>query len=177
MSITHSSRRRLVAVFCGGFCGTLARYVLSTLLQGWLGKAWPYDILLINITGALILAFVTNLADATLLIGPARRLFINVGFLGAYTTFSSFALGDVLLFSNGHWLPAFLYLFASIMGGILAVLCGDWLGQRFTLLMSRPIAQPETLSSLSASYQALSTADNTSNDNLDSQATSASPPL
>ncbi len=76
-----------------------------------------------------MLAFVTTLADASVLIGPTRRLLINVGFLGAYTTFSSLALGDVLLFANGRWLLALLYLVLSIMGGIIAVLAGDTLGQ------------------------------------------------
>jgi protein CrcB len=141
MSTTLSPRRRLIAVFCGGFCGTLVRYALSMFMQGWLGKGWPYDILLINVTGALILAFVTTLADATFLVGPTRRLFINVGLLGAYTTFSSFALGDVLLFANGHWLPALLYLVISIGGGVLAVVCGDWLGQCFIDKAKRPGAR------------------------------------
>lgn len=89
---TLSTRRRRLAVFCGGFLGTVARYLLSGLIQAGLGKAWPYDILLINITGAFLLACITSLADATFLIGPTRRLFINVGFLGAYTTFSSLSL-------------------------------------------------------------------------------------
>ncbi len=125
-----TARRRLFAVMSGGFLGAIARYLLSLLVQSHLGKAWPYDILLINITGALVLAFVTALADATFLIGPTRRLFINVGFLGAYTTFSSLALGSILLFAAGHWLPALLYLFLSLIGGVLAVLVGDWLGQQ-----------------------------------------------
>ena len=76
-----------------------------------------------------MLAFITTLADASVLIGPTRRLVINVGFLGAYTTFSSLALGDVLLFANGRWLLALLYLFLSIVGGIVAVLAGDVLGR------------------------------------------------
>src|SRR5947199_5585932 len=124
-----SARRRIFAVLCGGFCGTITRFALSTLISGWLGKGWPYDILLINVTGALLLAFVTVLADATFLVGPTRRLFINVGFLGAYTTFSSLALGDILLFGGNRWLPAMLYLILSIFGGVLAVQLGDWLGQ------------------------------------------------
>src|SRR5437588_9532727 len=110
MSTSLSARRRLFAVLSGGFCGTITRYLLSMLIQGWLGKSWPYDILFINITGAFILALVTTLADATVLIGPTRRLLINVGFLGAYTTFSSLALGDVLLFTKDQWLLALLYL-------------------------------------------------------------------
>jgi CrcB protein len=129
VSHTLSLRRQLSAVLCGGFCGTITRYWLSQLIQGHLGKGWPYDIFLINITGALLLAFITTLADATFLIGPTRRLFINVGFLGAYTTFSSFALGDVQLATAGHWFSALSYVFMSLVVGILAVWCGHVLGQ------------------------------------------------
>jgi hypothetical protein len=71
---------------------------------------------------------VTTLADGTFLVGPTRRLFITVGFLGAYTTFSSLALNSDLLVKSGEWLPAFLYLVLSIIGGVLAVLLGDWMG-------------------------------------------------
>jgi len=129
VSHTLSLRRQLSAVLCGGFCGTITRNWLSQLIQGHLGKGWPYDIFLINITGALLLAFITTLADATFLIGPTRRLFINVGFLGAYTTFSSFALGDVQLATAGHWFSALSYVFMSLAVGILAVWSGDALGQ------------------------------------------------
>ncbi|HEU5376273.1 MAG TPA: CrcB family protein [Ktedonobacteraceae bacterium] len=125
-----SLHRRVLAVLAGGFLGTLARYGLSMVLQGWLGKAWPYDILLINLTGACVLALLTTLADAALLIGPTRRLLLTTGLLGAYTTFSSLALGDVLLFSQGSWLPALLYLLLSLPGGLCVVLLGDWLGQK-----------------------------------------------
>lgn len=128
MATKLSLPRRLLAVFSGGFFGTIVRYLLSTLIQAHLGKSWPYDILIINITGAFVLACITTLADAAVLIGPTRRLVINVGFLGAYTTFSSLALGDVLLFANGRWPLALLYLASSLMGGIGAVLAGDVVG-------------------------------------------------
>ena len=122
--------RRVSAVLIGGFCGTITRYLLSILIQSWFGKALPYDIFLINITGAFILAFVTTLADAIFLIGPTRRLFINVGFLGAYTTFSSLALGDVQLLSHSQEIYALLYFLLSLFGGVLAVMLGNWLGQK-----------------------------------------------
>ena len=124
-----SGQRRMVAVLFGGFCGTLARYLLSTFLQMSLGKSWPYDIFLINITGALLFAFVTTLAEAAMWIGPTRRMFLTVGCLGAYTTFSSLALGDVLLFGDGRWFPALLYLLGSTIGGLGAILLGEKLGQ------------------------------------------------
>lgn len=129
MAQTLSARRRILAVVGGGFCGTILRVLLSALIQSKLGKGWPYDILTINVTGAFLLAFLTTLADATMLIGPTRRLFLNVGLLGAYTTFSSLALGDFLLIAGGHWLPALGYLVFSGLGGIAAILLGNLLGQ------------------------------------------------
>ncbi len=136
---TLSARRRIVAVVYGGFCGTVLRYLLSLVIQAWLGKGWPSDILLINITGAFLLALITTFADATFLVGPTRRLFINVGFLGAYTTFSSFALGDILLVAGHEWLPAFLYLILSLLGGMGAVVVGDLVGQRIIRLAQRSV--------------------------------------
>lgn len=132
-----SATRRLTAVFFGGFLGAITRYLLSLLIQGYFGKNWPFDILFINLTGALILSFVTTLADAALYIGPTRRLFINVGFLGAYTTFSSLALGDVLLLTKGSIVAALLYLILSFVGGFIVVLLGDWLAQRLIQRVKR----------------------------------------
>jgi CrcB protein len=128
MAQTLSTRRRLLAVLGGGFLGAIARACLSPYIQAYLGKDWPYDILLINLTGAFLLACLTTLADATILLGPTRRLFINVGFLGAYTTFSSLMLGDMTLLFAGKSLLALLYLIASIAGGLLAIVLGDLLG-------------------------------------------------
>jgi fluoride exporter len=143
-----SLRRRILAVLCGGFLGTLARYFLSMLVQGWSGKGWPYDILLINLTGALLLALVSTLADETFLVGPTQRLFINTGFMGAYTTFSSLALGDVLLFSKGALFPALLYLVLSLLGGPGMVLLGDRVGkmlvQRFRRSRPGAVSSPVT---------------------------------
>jgi CrcB protein len=144
MNKALSTPHLLLAVLCGGFLGTITRYLLSIAIQGIVGKGWPYDILLINLTGAFALAFVTTLADATLLVGLTRRLFINVGFMGAYTTFSSLALGDLLLFAAGNWLPALLYLFLSLVGGGLAVLAGDFFGKRFVAAARRTPAAEST---------------------------------
>ncbi len=151
MASSLSFPRRLLAVFSGGFFGTIVRYLLSILIQTHLGKGWPYDILTINITGAFVLAFVTTLADAALLIGPTRRLVINVGFLGAYTTFSSLALGDVLLFANGRWLLALLYLFLSIGGGIVAVIAGDVIGNWCIKLVKNRL-RPQAVQAITEDY-------------------------
>src|SRR4029077_11422640 len=61
MANTLSLRRRFLAVLGGGFVGTITRDLLSQAIQGWLGKGWPFDILAINLTGALVFALVTVL--------------------------------------------------------------------------------------------------------------------
>lgn len=137
-----SARRRILTVFSGGFLGTLARYLLSITIQSWLGKSWPYDILIINLSGALLLALVTMLAEATGLVGPTRRLLINTGFMGAYTTFSSLALGDILLFTQGQLLPALLYLALSLFGGVCAILAGEYLGRSLVKLIHSANGHP-----------------------------------
>ncbi len=148
-------RRSILAVLAGGFCGTLARFLLSTVIQGAFGKQWPYDILFINLSGALALALITVLADATVLIGPTRRLFLTVGFLGAYTTFSSLTLGAVLLLTSGRWLAGLLYLLASAGGGVLAILVGDWLGRGCLRLLQRRRRGPhKTASAVEAGARA-----------------------
>jgi CrcB protein len=128
-SHTLSTRRRLLAVLAGGFLGTLVRAGLGLLFQSWWGNGWPVDILLINVSGALLLALVTILADATFLVGPTRRLFLTTGLLGAYTTFSSLALGEVLLLGRAAWLAALGYVALSLLGGMVAVLVGSRAGQ------------------------------------------------
>ncbi|GCE28166.1 putative fluoride ion transporter CrcB 2 [Dictyobacter alpinus] len=130
--------QRILLVFAGGFLGTITRYLLSQAIQGAWGKSWPYDIFLINITGAFILALLSTLADATLFIGPRLRLLLNVGFLGAYTTFSTLALGDITLLTNQQLIPALLYLICSLGGGLIAVLLGQLAGLWLIRLKKRP---------------------------------------
>ena len=170
MATTLSRRRQLLAVAVGGFFGTISRYWLSIGIQSALGKGWPYDIFIINITGAFVLSFVTTLADATFLVGPTRRLFINVGFLGAYTTFSTFALGDVLLAIHGNWLSALLYVVVSLLGGIVAVILADLLGQWVVARARRPRNVPKPVSAtLAEATEAFLHPEQNNEDHLDIQ--------
>ena len=164
-----STRRRFMAVLCGGFLGAVARYLLSGAIQAELGKGWPYDILFINLTGALILAFVTPLADATLFIGPTRRLFLTVGFIGAYTTFSSLELGDVLFFTVDRWIAALLYMVISVIGGVFAVLLGNWLGQWCINKTSRSTHRTKTTRQLTGMLSGLPSDEARDDTSLDMQ--------
>ncbi|HET8841438.1 MAG TPA: CrcB family protein, partial [Ktedonobacteraceae bacterium] len=88
---------------------------------------------------------VNSLADAALLVGPTRRLFLTTGFMGAYTTFSSLALGNVLLFRKGEIIPALLYLLLSLLGGLGMIVLGNRLGQ-YTITSLRGTHRSEVLS-------------------------------
>src|SRR5579863_6577161 len=103
----YGCMRRVVLVFAGGFCGTLARYLLSApllaLARLWLpgGASFPYDILTINVTGALALGLLFGLVERGSRVSPDVRLTVGTGFLGAYTTFSSFVVGGDILLRGG----------------------------------------------------------------------------
>ena len=127
--------RRLALVFAGGFCGTLARYLLSApllalfaaLLPRFGHGAMPYDILAINLTGALALGLLYGLFERGVALPPDLRLVVGTGFLGAYTTFSSFVYGGDKLLLGGALLPGMLYLLGSVALGVAAAHCGHLL--------------------------------------------------
>jgi CrcB protein len=117
-------------VLAGGVAGTLARVAISLTLGHRLDRGLPWDIALINVSGALLIGALAGWRD------PASRaheliwLAVAVGFLGAYTTFSSFALGIVSLTASGQTLLGLLYLSGSVALGLVAVEIGLWLGRR-----------------------------------------------
>jgi CrcB protein len=119
-----------------GALGAAARYGLTILIQGWLGgrgaqstivsvlgSTFPLGTLVINVSGALLLALLTALTFAGA-VSPELRLVLGTGFLGAYTTFSTFELESEGLLARGEWLPAAIYILGNLLLGFLAVLAG-----------------------------------------------------
>ncbi len=105
----------------GGMAGALARYGVDRI---WAGSAFPWGILIINLSGALALGFFLELAVERSILKPQWRLAIATGFLGAYTTFSTL-MGDVLrLLQEGRLILALIDLGGSILLGLVAA----WLG-------------------------------------------------
>ena len=113
----------------GGFLGANARFLVSSWAARLLGANFPYGTLLANISGSFLLGVtLAVLHDRGLLESPQRQFFV-VGFLGAYTTFSTFAYESLQLFQNGSALLAGLNIVGSIVVGLLAVVGGFWLGR------------------------------------------------
>jgi CrcB protein len=120
---------KVLLISTGAVLGANARYWLGDwAAQKW-GSAFPYGTFLINVTGSLLLGLFMTLATERLLLDPRWRLFFAVGFLGAYTTFSTFTLESFNLFYSGQWLPGLFNFLGSTLAGLAAVGLGVFLGK------------------------------------------------
>ena len=122
---------RVFWVGLGGFVGANARFWIGTWVQQRMGTAFPWGTFVINITGSFILGlFVTLLTER---IAPDRaeplRLLIAVGFVGAYTTFSTFEYETFGLVQTSSLLRAFANALGSLVAGFVAVWLGVGLGR------------------------------------------------
>ena len=114
----------LMAIAVGGALGSLSRYFLATKVYGWLGIAFPYGTLVVNLVGCFLLGMVVALVENRGLFGPALRSFLTVGFLGGLTTFSTFVYETWGLVDSGDLLRPVLYLAVSCIGGLLCLTLG-----------------------------------------------------
>lgn len=117
----------LIAV--GGASGALARYILGGIINNKLGPGFPYGTLVINISGSFILGLFMTLGTERFLISPNWRLLIAIGFLGAYTTFSTFSYETMTLLADGSIMRAGLNVVASVFIGLLACWVGILIGR------------------------------------------------
>jgi len=116
---------KILLIGAGGFVGAIIRYWVGSYIQDLSkGATFPYATLLINVTGCLVIGYLARLTLHNVL-SLEMRLLLITGFLGAYTTFSTFGNETVLLMQSNNSLLAYMYIAASIILGLGAV----WLGQ------------------------------------------------
>ena len=113
----------LLIVMLGGALGAGARHLTGKLMLDWLGPNYPWGTLTVNLVGGLLMGLLIG-ALARISAGEPWRLFLAVGVLGGYTTFSSFALDFVTLCDRGALAVAFGYVALSVLGAIAAVFVG-----------------------------------------------------
>ncbi|HIK05488.1 MAG TPA: fluoride efflux transporter CrcB [Trichormus sp. M33_DOE_039] len=117
--------RNPIAVSLGAIAGALSRYYLSLWFAQRFGTSFPYGTFFINISGCLAMGFFFTLAlERVAIISPELRLLVAVGFLGAYTTFSTYALDTVTLVDNRNFIVAGFYLAGSAILGIISIQLG-----------------------------------------------------
>jgi CrcB protein len=117
--------RTPVAISLGAIAGALSRYYLTLWLTQVFGSTFPYGTFIINLTGCFGMGlFVTLALERLINLPPEFRLLVTTGFLGAYTTFSTYGLESLLLFKNRNILPAGLYWLGSAVLGLIFVQLG-----------------------------------------------------
>jgi len=122
--------RALATIAVGGGLGSVLRYVAGFAITQRLGPGFPWGTLFINITGSLVIGFVAELSQTRALgISPLLRLFLMVGVLGGYTTFSTYALDMVTLVGDRAVSLALVYGLGSVACGFLAAFAGVALGR------------------------------------------------
>jgi CrcB protein len=116
-----------IAIF--GVLGCWARYAMTQLVQGWWGSSFPYATLIINVSGAFLMGFLFVVTLERLTIAPALRTGVLTGFLGGYTTFSTYALESLMLAETGEAVSAGLYIVLSNVLGVLAAFLGAFIAR------------------------------------------------
>jgi CrcB protein len=120
---------RWLWLFAAGGCGSLARYGLGGLVQRHVSTEFPMGTLIVNLIGCLIFGFVWSLADERLVISGETRILILTGFVGAFTTFSTFAFETSQMLRASAWWFAAMNVGVHQIVGVLAVVAGIKLGQ------------------------------------------------
>lgn len=120
--------RASVGIAAAGALGALARYGLEGLISRRAG-GFPWGTFLINVSGAFLLGFLFTVLTERFLVSPWLRSTITIGFLGAYTTFSTFSLETFRLLADGSYLFGLANAVGSLTAGLVAVYAGVVLGR------------------------------------------------
>ena len=113
----------------GGALGSIARYAVGVWIYERVGTRFPYGTFVINVSGCFLIGLVLTILDSHLELSPVWRLAVPTGFIGAYTTFSTFEYETLRAVQNGHSGIAVCYFGASLALGFAAVWLGMLCGQ------------------------------------------------
>jgi CrcB protein len=118
-----------LAIAIGGTLGCWARYAMTLLVQAVYGRDFPYATLSINVLGSFLMGFLFVETLERLTIGPTARIGVLTGFLGGFTTFSTFAMETLLLAEQGEAWKGALYVGLSVILGLGGAFCGAFLAR------------------------------------------------
>jgi len=115
----------------GGALGSMARYWVGSMVASRMGTKFPYGTFVINITACVIIGFSLTLLARRVDINPVWRFLVPVGFIGAYSTFSTYEWETLSTLRSGAFFLASLYAVSSLILGLAAVWGGSMLAETF----------------------------------------------
>lgn len=121
-----------IAIAIGAVPGALSRYYITEWCKKIFGTKFPYGTFFINITGCLVMGFLITLVSGMKNFPVEVQLMLATGFLGAYTTFSTYEFDTLILWRRGKWIATIFYWAGSAIIGVISILIGVFLGQVFS---------------------------------------------
>ena len=121
--------RDIIYIMVAGSLGVLGRYYMTSLAYRQLGEGFPFGTLIVNVVGSFLAGFVMQASLSTDLIPRAWRLAVTFGFLGAFTTFSTFSYETLSYLEDGAWMLAGVNISANVFPAIIAAFLGVLLGR------------------------------------------------
>ena len=122
----------ILIVGLGGFIGASSRYFIANFVQGNIPKTvFPFGTIVVNLIGCLLIGFLVGYLESKNLLTENVKLFLIIGILGGFTTFSAFGIETLNLVNKGHLLFAFNYVTASVVLGLGSVWFGHYLAKVF----------------------------------------------
>ncbi len=121
--------QKLVGLAVAGACGSLLRYGLGGLVQRFHAGTFPWGTLAVNVLGCLLFGLAWSLLEWRLSLSPEARTVVLIGFLGAFTTFSTFVFESDRLLGDAQWVLATLNVVGSLALGLGAYRLGTLLGR------------------------------------------------
>lgn len=116
----------ILYVAIGGAAGAVLRYLVCTHMTQWLGHAFPYGTMAVNVAGSFMMGVLMALLARSDIAQSPHYLLLAVGVLGGFTTFSAFSLDTVTLLQRGEMMVAAGYVAASVLGSVAALFVGLW---------------------------------------------------
>ena len=123
----------ILVIAIGGGLGAVSRYLVSGWVQALSGGGWPLGTLVVNVLGCFVIGLLSQLAESTGVFTPTTRALLFTGFLGGFTTYSTFSAEAYNLAADGAAFSATLYVGLHIVLGLAAV----WLGRSTAWLIWR----------------------------------------
>jgi CrcB protein len=120
---------RYLLIGLGGFLGANARYLVGGWIANWLGPSFPFGTLVVNLSGSFVIGLFLTLLTERFVASPELRLFFAIGFLGAYTTFSTFTYESLVMLESRAYLALVANVIGSVFIGMFAVAAGVIVGR------------------------------------------------